>query len=241
MKEQFFSIVFVIFILTIYCKVSNGDTTHDIIHNDIRRANMKIRTTKNELSTEIKEAKNDLSTEIKEAKNDLSTKIDEVKIQLSEQHENSIKKINEEIEELKKKDKEKQDEIDLLKIENEELKLRTAPKSCTELANQKVNRDQDVFIDVDGIDYGFQPTKAHCRFPTNEITFGTDQQIDFDLSEDTKNLTYDEAMLNQIKMTINNSASCSQTWNFSCHLSPLSGNSVSLQCFSYHYTPHCCR
>ena len=147
MKEQFFSIVFVIFILTIYCKVSNGDTTHDIIHADIRRANMKIRTTKN-----------DLSTEIKEAKNDLSTKIDEVKIQLSEQHENSIKKINEEIEELKKKDKEKQDEIDLLKIENEELKLRTAPKSCTELANQKVNRDQDVFIDVDGIDYGFQPT-----------------------------------------------------------------------------------
>ena len=233
MKEQFFSIVFVIFILTIYCKVSNGDTTHDIIHADIRRANMKIRTTKNELSTEIEDAKNDLSTTIDEVKKQLSTKIDEVKIQLLEQHENSTR----EIEELKTKDREKQDEIDLLKKENEELKLRTAPKSCTELANQKINRDQDVFIDVDGIDYGFQPTKAHCRFPTNEITFGTDQQIDFDLSEDTKNLTYDEAMLNQIKMTINNSASCSQTWNFSCHLSPLSGNSVSLQCFSYHYSP----
>ena len=139
MKEQFFRIAFVIFILTIYCKVSNGELTSEEkkkINGDFRDANKRITN----------------------AKRDLSTKIDEVKIQLSEQHENSIKEIYEEIEELKTKDKEKQVEIDLLKIENEELKLRTAPKSCTELANQKVNRDQDVFIDVDGIDYGFQPT-----------------------------------------------------------------------------------
>ena len=219
MKEQFFSIAFVIFILTIYCKVSNGELSGELT---ISRLNGEFRR---------------VYDRIINGKNDLSTKIDDVKTQVSEQHKQSINAIYKEIGELKTKDREKQDEIDLLKKENEELKLRTAPKSCTELANQKINRDQDVFIDVDGIDYGFQPTKAHCRFPTNEITFGTDQQIDFDLSEDTKNLTYDEAMLNQIKMTINNSASCSQTWNFSCHLSPLSRNSVSLQCFSYHYSP----
>ena len=193
MKDFFFNIAFVIFILTIYCKVSNGNLS--VIHNDIRNLYLKFK--------------------------NVDKKIDEAKKQLSEQHDKSIKEVDEKIEKLN-------NEILSLKLENEELKLRTAPKSCTELANQKINRSQDIFIDVDGIDYGFQPTKAHCSFPSNKTTFGRVQEIVFNPSEETHNLTYDEAMFNQIKMTIDNSAFCSQTWSFACYSSSLSGNSVSL-------------
>ena len=175
MKEQFCNIVVILWILTLYCNVTNGDWSDEksYVYKQLRNFNLELTETKNQLS---------------------------------------------------KKD----DQIELLKLEVEELKLRTAPKSCTELTNQNINRDQSIFIDVDGINYGFKPTKANCSFPTNKITFGENQQIDFNPSEEAYSLTYDEAMLNQIKMTIENSASCTQTWTFKCYESSLNGNSVSI-------------
>ena len=58
-------------------------------------------------------------------------------------------------------------EMELLKLQVEELKKMNAPKTCSHLWNQDVRRDQEIFLDPDGINHGEKPVKASCILPGN--------------------------------------------------------------------------
>ena len=53
----------------------------------------------------------------------------------------------------------------------------TAPATCSELSKQDITRDQEVFLDPDGLDNGEKPVRANCTFPRNNVTFGEENHV----------------------------------------------------------------
>lgn len=72
--------------------------------------------------------------------------------------EGSIK--SEKIELLLSKDSDQERKINQLKLEVEELRKITAPSTCQLLSNQGISRDQEIFLDFDGVDHGEKPVKV---------------------------------------------------------------------------------
>ena len=60
----------------------------------------------------------------------------------------------------------------------------TAPATCSELWKQDITRDQEVFLDPDGLNNGEQPVQAFCTFPRNNVTFGEENHINITHCED---------------------------------------------------------
>ena len=156
--------------------------------------------------------------------------------QIQELRENQAKQIQElkdnqtkQIQELRDNDFEKSDEIKFLKLQIEELKKLTAPATCSELFNQDITRNQEVFLDTDGFNYGEKPVKAFCSFPSN-VTFGEEKQSNVTFGEENHvNITncdgpecfqsdfeINNSTLNQMKNVIETSTYCSQRWVFKC-------------------------
>ena len=73
-------------------------------------------------------------------------------------HKYFVKKNGEEqalqIQQLVSKDEENSRQIELLKQQVEELLKINAPESCHQLSKQGISRDQNIFLDPDGINHG---------------------------------------------------------------------------------------
>ena len=100
--------------------------------------------------------------------------------QIQELRDNQAKQIQE----LRSNDLKKTEEIKFLKLQIEELRKMTAPATCSELWKQDITRDQEVFLDPDGLNNGEKPVKAFCTFPRNNVTFGEENHIDITHCED---------------------------------------------------------
>jgi hypothetical protein len=97
---------------------------------------------------------------------------------------------------------------------------------CLELWKQGITRDQEVFIDSDGFNHGEKPVKAHCTFPSSNVTFGEEKLINITYCEgadcfQSPDFQIDNSTLNQMQSVIDASTSCSQKWAFNCISAPL--------------------
>ena len=97
---------------------------------------------------------------------------------------------------------------------------------CLELWKQGITRDQEVFLDSDGVNHGEKPVKAHCTFPSSNVTFGEEKHINISYCEgadcfQSPDFQIDNSTLNQMQSVIDASTSCSQKWVFNCKSAPL--------------------
>ena len=53
-----------------------------------------------------------------------------------------------------------------------ELQQLNAPTTCMVLKNQGIDRNQEIFLDGDGVNLGQPPIKASCTFPEAKVSFG---------------------------------------------------------------------
>ena len=58
-------------------------------------------------------------------------------------------------------------------ISVDELRKLNAVSSCSNLAKQGIVRNQEMYIDADGTNFGEVPVKATCTFPQEELAFGS--------------------------------------------------------------------
>jgi len=136
-KYSFNSIALIIWILTVYCNVSNGKTTPEhlnILYKDIR----KLKRLDKERSTEIQLLKLEKDKDIQSLKSEKDKDIQSLK-------------------------SEKDKEIQLLKLEIIELKRRAAPKSCAQLSlTGLMKKGKKEWIDPDGQSTGNNPIEVEC-------------------------------------------------------------------------------
>ena len=97
---------------------------------------------------------------------------------------------------------------------------------CLELWKQGITRDQEVFIDSDGFNHGEKPVKAHCTFPSSNVTFGGEKHINISYCEgadcfQSPDFQIDNSTLNQMQSVIDASTLCYQKWAFNCQSAPL--------------------
>ena len=102
----------------------------------------------------------------------------------------------------------------------------TAPATCENLWKQDITRDQEVFLDSDGVNHGEKPVKAFCSFPSNNVTFGEERHFNVTHCDGEKcfkspDFQIDSSRKNQIQNVIDASTSCSQKWLFNCKSAPL--------------------
>ena len=155
MKQYSFnSIAFIIWILTIHCKVSNGrrqwsDDRYYVlgrfekIYEDID----ELKRLDKEKSNEIQSLKLEKDNEIQSLKLEKDNEIQSLKLEKDN-----------EIQSLKS---EKDNEIKLLQSEIIKLKLRTAPKSCAQLSFAGLmNDDKKEWINPDGRSTGNVPIEV---------------------------------------------------------------------------------
>ena len=70
----------------------------------------------------------------------------------------------EKIQQLKQKDEDQSRKIELLQLQVKELQKLNAPSTCSQLWKQGIDRDQDIFLDFDGINHGKKPVEV-CMCP----------------------------------------------------------------------------
>ena len=147
--------------------------------------------------------------------------------QIQELKDNQAKQIQElrdnqdkQIQELTDKDLKKTEEIKFLKVQIEELQKVTAPATCSKLFKQDITRDQEVYLDSDGVNHGEKPVKAFCSFPSKNVTFGEEKHVNITNCDGAdcfqSDFDIDSSTLNQIQSVIETSISCSQKWLFKC-------------------------
>ena len=61
------------------------------------------------------------------------------------------------IQQLMQKDEDQSKKIELLQLQVTELQKLNAPSTCTQLWKQGIDRDQEIFLDFDGINHGKMP------------------------------------------------------------------------------------
>ena len=121
--------------------------------------------------------RDDHANQIKELRDNQAKQIQELKDnqdkQIQELRDNQTKQIQE----LVDKDLKKTEEIKFLKVQIEELQKVTAPATCSELSKQDITRDQEVYLDSDGVNHGEKPVQAFCTYPSNDDSFGEEKHI----------------------------------------------------------------
>ena len=128
------------------------------------------------------------------------------------------------IQELRDNDLEKTEEIKFLKLQIEELQKITAPATCSELRKQNITRDQEIYLDSDGLNHGEKPVKALCDFANNITKVGADQVINIEqcgspkcFREEIQYGTPRESLVALVEKSNN----CYQQVTFDCLSSPL--------------------
>ena len=115
--------------------------------------------------------------------------------------------------------------IKQLELRIQELQKLNAPATCSELWMQGIERDQKIYLDSDGVNFGEKPVQAFCTFPSNNVTFGEEKHINITYCDGgdcfQSDVYIDGSALNQIQNVIDASTSCSQKWSFNCKLAPL--------------------
>ena len=66
----------------------------------------------------------------------------------------------EKIQQLMQKDKDQSKKIELLQLQVTELQKLNAPSTCSQLKKQGIDRDQEIFLDFDGINHGGKPVEV---------------------------------------------------------------------------------
>ena len=143
---------------------------------------------------------------------------------IRDDHANQIQELRDkqakQIQELRDNDLKKTEEIKFLRLQIEELQKRTAPATCSELWKQDITRNQEVFLDSDGVNHGEKPVKAFCTFPSSNVTFGEEKNINITNCDGPdcfqSDFEIDSSILNQMQNVIEASTSCSQRWLFNC-------------------------
>ena len=129
------------------------------------------------------------------------------------------------IKELTKQNEEKTTKIEYLELRIQELQKLNSPASCSVLWKQGIERDQNIFLDSDGVNRGEKPVQAFCSFGSNNDTFGEEKRINITHCEGAdcfqSDLQTDSSSRNQIQNAIKASTSCSQNWSFNCESAPL--------------------
>ena len=81
----------------------------------------------------------------------------------------------EKIQQLMQKDEDQSKKIELLQLQVTELQKLNAPSTCSQLKKQGIDRDQEIFLDFDGINHGKKPVEVcmylslflmQCNFPS---------------------------------------------------------------------------
>ena len=155
---------------------------------------------------------------------DAFTDVYDIMYGIRDDHANQIKELRDnqakQIQELVDKDLKKTEEIRFLKVQIEELQKVTAPATCSELSKQDITRDQEVYLDSDGVNHGEKPVKAFCSFPSNNVTFGEEKHVNVTNCDGANcfqsDFEIDSSTLNQMQNVIEASTSCSQKWLFNC-------------------------
>ena len=91
-----------------------------------------------------------------ELENDVLSQFVEVYDLIRDNHKQQAK----EIQQLLQKDEDKSKQIEFLQLQVKELQKLNAPSTCSELWRQGVDRDQEIFLDFDGINYGEKPVEV---------------------------------------------------------------------------------
>ena len=129
------------------------------------------------------------------------------------------------IKELTEKDIKKTKKIEHLELQIQELQKLNAPATCSEVWKQGIERDQNIFLDSDGVNHGEKPVQAFCSFRSNNDTFGEEKHINITHCEGAdcfqSDFQIDSSARNQIQNVIGASTACSQKWSFSCKSAPL--------------------
>ena len=108
----------------------------------------------------------------------------------------------------------------------QELRKISAPTSCAELKNQGITRNQEIYLDPDGRNFGNTPIQASCIFPQAEVSIGGNKKINISSCGDDskcfrKKIIDDDNVLQQMINVMNSSPACSQTWEFESLTAPL--------------------
>ena len=64
------------------------------------------------------------------------------------------------IQQLMQKDEDQSKKIELLQLQVTELQKLNAPSTCSQLSKQGIDRDQEIFLDFDGINHGKMPVEV---------------------------------------------------------------------------------
>ena len=91
-----------------------------------------------------------------ELENDVLSQFVEVYDLIRDNHKQQAK----EIQQLLQKDEDKSKQIEFLQLQVKELQKLNAPSTCSELWRQGVDRDQEIYLDFDGINYGEKPVEV---------------------------------------------------------------------------------
>ena len=118
-----------------------------------------------------------------------------------------------------------QESLDIAISKSEVTSLMSVPNSCFDLWQHGVTSSQTLVIDFDGKGQGRMPITVECDFSTNATKVGVAKTINFRNCDsnacDEQKIIADEETLPQLLALINSSASCSQTIQFDCILTPL--------------------
>ena len=101
----------------------------------------------------------------------------------------------------------------------DELRRRTAPSSCGELVNDGIFRDQDVYLDFDGKNFGRPPVLGKCIFPSAEVALGEEVLFEVNPCEEEQkcleeDIPLDDSLLAQMDAAMDSFPNCSQAWEF---------------------------
>ena len=169
--------------------------------------------------------RDDHANQIQELKDNQAKQIQELRDNQDKQIQELRDNQDKQIQELVDKDLKKTEEIKFLKVQIEELQKVTAPATCSELWKQDITRDQEVFLDSDGVNHGEKPVKAYCSFPSKNVTFGEEKHVNITNCDGAdcfqSDFEIDSSTLNQIQNVIEASTSCSQKWLFNCESASL--------------------
>ena len=98
-------------------------------------------------------------------------------------------------------------------------------ESCLDLARQGVTKSKVYDLDLDGVNRGEIPIKAHCTFPDGVTTIGQDQDIEVTQCSSpnciSHEINYNSTMMNQMIALIQSSTECFQKIDFNCLSAPL--------------------
>ena len=79
-----------------------------------------------------------------------------------------------------------------------------------------IDRNQEAFLDADGVNLGQPPIRASCTFPDAKVTLGKETIVN-----DQRDSIFENEIVPQMNNIMEASLSCSQSFQFDCASVPL--------------------